>query len=52
MNERCHVGPQASLHLASAERDALLRENDKIILYYKKVGGRAGVLVGRLVGWF
>jgi hypothetical protein len=30
---------QASLQLASSERDSLLRENDKIILYYKKVGG-------------
>lgn len=29
---------QSSLHLASSERDALLRENDKIIVYYKKVG--------------
>jgi hypothetical protein len=28
----------ALLHLACAERDALLRENDKIIAHYKKVG--------------
>lgn len=27
----------AALHLARAERDALLRENDKIIFHYKKV---------------
>lgn len=33
---------RAFLHLASAERDALLRENDKIILYYKKVLPGAG----------
>lgn len=30
-------GSRAQLQLASAERDGLLRENDKIIIYYKKV---------------
>lgn len=29
---------KASLQLAASERDSLLRENDKIILHYKKVG--------------
>lgn len=31
---------EASLQLASSERDALLRENDKIILHYRKVRTR------------
>lgn len=30
-------GTEASLQLAASERDALLRENDKIILHYRKV---------------
>ena len=52
MTQRSLLAEQgASLHLASAERDGLLRENDKIIAHYKKVGvgGCCGVLDAREV---
>jgi len=41
----------ASLHLASAERDGLLRENDKIIAHYKKVRGTGTRLLPAARRW-